>query len=210
MDSAVIHTMKLPIFGMMNFLAHIYLSFDDPEITLGNFIADSIRGRHYLKYPEPLQKGILLHRAIDTFTDTHPIPKQSSKRLHANYSHYSRVIIDIYYDHFLARNWADYSGVPLPDYTEMFYRLLEENLHLMPEAVQRMAPYMIADDWLLSYRELSGIGRVLKGMNRRTGLKSGMDRAVFELEEYYESFESEFISFFDELIIFSRDKLNRL
>ena len=194
----------------MNFLAHIYLSFDDPEITLGNFMADSIRGSQYLHYPENLQKGILLHRAIDTYTDSHPTPRKSSKRLHPRYGHYSRVIIDIYYDHFLARNWRAYSDTPLADYTESFYRLLEDNLQQMPEAVQRMAPYMISDDWLYNYRDIAGIHRVLQGMNRRTRNKSGMDTAVTELEAYYDKFESEFTSFFDELVIFSRDKMAQL
>ena len=89
----------------MNFLAHIYLSFGDDEITLGNFFADHIRGNKFKHFPEKIQKGIVLHREIDTYTDAHPIAKQSSRRLHANYSHYSRVIVDIFYDHFLAKNW---------------------------------------------------------------------------------------------------------
>jgi len=190
----------------VNFLAHIYLSFDDPQITLGNFMADSIRGRDYRHYPEGMQKGVLLHRAIDTFTDSHPIARQSSKRLHRRYRHYSMVIVDIYYDHFLARNWQAYSNTPLEEFTENFYRLLEENLEAMPETVRHMAPYMIADNWLLSYRELEGIHKVLKGLNRRTGRKSGMDQAVAELEAYYNEFEAEFTTFFDELIIFSRQK----
>lgn len=191
----------------MNFLAHIYLSFDDPQITLGNFMADSIRGRDYLQFPERIQKGVLLHRAIDTFTDTHPITRKSSKRLHSRYRHYSMVIVDIYYDHFLARNWDSYSDISLESFTDNFYILLEENLHLMPETVQLMTPYMITDNWLLSYRELDGIHRVLKGLNRRTGLKSGMDQAMEELEDFYGEFQTEFTAFFDELIIFSRQKL---
>jgi acyl carrier protein phosphodiesterase len=194
----------------VNFLAHIYLSFDDPQITLGNFMADSVRGREYRKYPQQIQKGVLLHRAIDTFTDSHPITRKSSKRLHSRYRHYSMVIVDIYYDHFLARNWNSYSDVPLEEFTDSFYKLLEENLHLMPETVQHMAPYMITDNWLLSYRELGGIHKVLKGLNRRTGLKSGMDQAVEELEGYYSEFEAEFTAFFDELIIFSRQKITTL
>ncbi len=194
----------------MNFLAHIYLSFDDPQITLGNFMADSIRGRDYLQFPERIQKGVLLHRAIDTFTDTHPITRKSSKRLHSRYRHYSMVIVDIYYDHFLARNWNSYSDISLESFTDNFYTLLEENLHLMPETVQQMTPYMITDNWLLSYREVEGIHRVLKGLNRRTGLKSGMDQAVEELEDFYGEFEAEFTAFFDELIIFSREKLAEL
>jgi acyl carrier protein phosphodiesterase len=191
----------------VNFLAHIYLSFDDPQITLGNFMADSIRGRDYLQFPERIQKGVLLHRAIDTFTDTHPITRKSSKRLHSRYRHYSMVIVDIYYDHFLARNWDSYSDISLESFTDNFYILLEENLHLMPETVQLMTPYMITDNWLLSYRELDGIHRVLKGLNRRTGLKSGMDQAMEELEDFYGEFQTEFTAFFDELIIFSRQKL---
>ena len=195
---------------MVNFLAHIYLSFGDPQITLGNFMADSIRGRDYQQYPERIQKGVLLHRAIDTFTDTHPITRKSSKRLHARYRHYSMVIVDIYYDHFLARNWKAYSNIPLEIFTDNFYRLLEENLEVMPETVQHMAPYMITDNWLLSYRELEGIHRVLKGLNRRTGLKSGMDQAVEELEDFYGEFQTEFTAFFNELIIFSRQKIATL
>ena len=194
----------------MNFLAHIYLSFGDPEITLGNFMGDSIKGKQYLDFPETIQKGVLLHRAIDTYTDTHPIPKTSSKRLHSRYSHYSRVIVDIYYDHFLAGNWDNYSGVPLSQYTASFYTLLEENLNWMPEGIKRMAPYMISDNWLLNYRELEGIERVLTGMDRRTGHKSGMGEAIVDLQKFYDEFEKEFTLFFDELVIFSRQKLTEL
>lgn len=194
----------------MNFLAHIYLSFGDPQLTLGNFIGDSIRGKDYLHYPEPMQKGVLLHRSIDSFTDTHPITRQSSKRLYPKYRHYSRVIVDIYYDHFLAKNWASYYHVPLQEYTEEFYDLLLENLHRLPEAIQQMTPYMISDNWLLSYKELDGIERVLRGMNRRTSHKSGMDLAIEDLKEYYIEFEKEFTSFFDELVIFSQQKIKSL
>lgn len=194
----------------MNFLAHIYLSFDDKEITLGNFFADHIRGNRYKHLPEKIQKGIILHREIDTFTDAHPITRQSSKRLHKNYSHYSMVIVDIFYDHFLAKNWSDYSNVPLETYVERFYDLLEENYELLPVATKRMMPHMIADNWLLNYANLTGIERVLNGMNRRTKNKSKMNLAILDLEEHYTDFENEFITFFEELITFSRQKFSDL
>ncbi len=194
----------------MNFLAHIYLSFDQPEITLGNFFADHIRGNKYKHLPEKVQKGILLHRAIDTYTDSHPMAKMSSKRLHKNYSHYSRVIVDIFYDHFLAKNWEDYSPVPLADFVEKFYDLLEENYAILPMGTKRMLPYMIADNWLLNYANLEGISRVLNGMNRRTNNKSKMNLAIVDLEEHYKDFEMEFTAFFAELITFSRQKINSL
>ncbi len=183
----------------MNYLAHIYLSFNDDEITLGNFIADSIRGNRYNHLPARVQKGILLHRAIDTFTDTHPIPRQSSKRLHSRYSHYSRVIVDIFYDHFLARNWAEYSAVPLEPFVEGFYELLREHFSILPPGIKRMMPYMISDNWLVNYARIEGIGRVLNGMNRRTEHRSGMNFAVEELEEHYGAFKDEFSDFFAEL-----------
>ncbi len=194
----------------VNFLAHIYLSFDDQEITLGNFFADHIRGNKYKHLPEKIQKGILLHREIDTFTDAHPIAKQSSKRLHKNYSHYSRVIVDIFYDHFLAKNWATYSEVPLKEYVDNFYDLLEDNYDILPLGTQRMMPYMIADNWLYNYSNLEGISKVLNGMNRRTHNKSKMNYAIVDLEEHYEAFEKEFTDFFEELITFSRQKLKSL
>ncbi|MCR9228163.1 MAG: acyl carrier protein phosphodiesterase [Flavobacteriaceae bacterium] len=190
----------------MNFLAHIYLSFDDKEITLGNFFADHIRGNKFGHLPIKIQKGILLHREIDTFTDSHPTVRKSSKRLHKNYSHYSRVIVDIYYDHFLAKNWSDYSEVPLDEYVENFYNLLEDNYDVLPMATKRMMPYMMADNWLLNYANLAGIERVLNGMNRRTKNKSRMNFAILDLEEHYTEFENEFTSFFEELITFSNQK----
>ncbi|WP_435622489.1 ACP phosphodiesterase [Flagellimonas sp.] len=194
----------------MNFLAHIYLSFDDPEITLGNFFADHIKGNKFKHYPEQIQKGILLHREIDTFTDSHPIPKRSSKRLHKNYSHYSRVIVDIFYDHFLAVNWENYSTTPLDIFVTDFYDLLKENFGILPLGTQRMMPYMIADNWLYNYANLDGISQVLNGMNRRTQNRSKMNFAIVDLQENYEAFEQEFTEFFKELITFSRLKLDQL
>lgn len=190
----------------MNFLAHIYLSFGDDEITIGNFIADSIRGNRHKHLPERIQDGIVLHRAIDTYTDKHPTVRLSTKRLHPNHSHYSGVIVDIFYDHFLAKNWSDYSDTPLPVFTENFYTLLENNYELLPIGVKRMMPYMIADNWLLNYATMEGISRVLNGINKRTGNKSKMNFAILDLEEHNSLFEREFTDFFGELITYAQHK----
>lgn len=176
----------------MNFLAHIYLSGDSDAVTIGNFIADGIRGKDYKKYPEGIQKGILLHRAIDSFTDAHKTVRQSTKRLHKNYGHYSGVIVDILYDHFLAKNWSQYSNIPLEQYVEKFYDILEDHYEVLPLRIKRMMAYMIPNNWLLSYASIDGITRVLAGMNRRTQNRSKMNLAVNELEEFYEEFENEF------------------
>lgn len=194
----------------MNFLAHIYLSFGDKDITIGNFIADSIRGNKYDHLPQRIQKGITLHRHIDTYTDSHKIPKISSKRLHKNYSHYSRVIVDIFYDHYLAKNWTEYSDTPLEIFVDNFYDQLEENYAILPDGVKRMMPYMISDNWLVNYANMEGISKVLNGMNRRTNNKSKMNFAILDLEEHYADFEKEFTMFFEELIIFSKQKFKSL
>ncbi len=191
----------------MNFLAHIYLSGDNELVTIGNFIADGVRGKQYKKFSKDIQIGILLHRQIDTFTDTHPIVRQSTKRLHKNYSHYSGVIVDILYDHFLAKNWANYSVIPLEIYVDDFYESLQSHFELLPTRTQKMMPYMIADNWLLNYANIEGIQRVLNGMNRRTKNVSGMDKATLELQHYYSEFEDEFTAFFEKLRAFSKLKL---
>ncbi len=194
----------------MNYLAHIYLSGDDDLVTIGNFIADGIKGKKYKDEEIDVQMGILLHRHIDTYTDAHKTVRKSTKRLHAKYGHYSGIIVDILYDHFLAKNWNNYSNVPLHEYVDNFYDSLEKYFDKLPLRIQKMMPYMIADNWLLSYASIDGISRVLEGMNRRTKNRSGMDKAVNELEAFYIEFENEFTHFFDDLIIFSNNKLQEL
>ncbi len=194
----------------MNFLAHIYLSGDNDLVTIGNFMADSIKGNRYTNYSRDIQIGILLHREIDTYTDAHATVRKSTRRLHKKYGHYSGVIVDILYDHFLAKNWANYCETPLADYVEHFYDSLETHYHILPQRIKHLMPYMMTDNWLLSYASIEGIARVLDGMNRRTKHKSGMNKAVEDLREFYDEFETEFTSFFDELRAFSAEKLKTL
>lgn len=194
----------------MNFLAHIYLSGNHKKITIGNFIADGIKGKDYKNYSKNIQIGILLHRAIDSYTDAHPVFRQSTKRLHKRYSHFSGVIVDILYDHFLAKNWSNYSKVPLEEYIDDFYTNLQSHTSILPPRILRMMPYLINDNWLLSYASIEGITKVLEGMNRRTNNKGKINNAISELEEYYAEFENEFELFFTDIISFSNQKLKEL
>ena len=194
----------------MNFLAHIYLSGDDELITIGNFMADGVRGNKYKDYSDELQVGIRLHRAIDTFTDAHPVFRKSTKRLHENYSHYSGVIVDIFYDHFLAKNWDSYSDIPLATFVDRFYHSLKDNYEVLPLRYKNLMSYMINDNWLLGYASIEGIQSVLNGMNRRTKGQSKMNEATKELRLFYTEFENEFTEFFRELITFSNDKRSEL
>jgi len=194
----------------MNYLAHIYLSGDNKEVTIGNFIADGIKGKDYENFPTQIQRGILLHRGIDSFTDQHPTVRKSTARLHKNYGHYSGVIVDILYDHFLAKNWKNYHEQPLEEYVQDFYKLLNSKYEQLPSRIQMMMPFMISNNWLLSYETIPGIAKILEQMNRRIKNISNMDLAVVELKQYYTEFEDEFTSFFAELESFSKDKLLQL
>jgi len=186
----------------MNFLAHIYLTDGKPLETIGNFMADGIKGKKYLDYEDEIQKGILLHRWIDSYTDSHAIVKQSTKRLHKKYGHYSGVIVDILYDHFLAKNWKQYHDTPLKTYINDFYTLLKDNHNLLTPRIQKMMIPMMEQNWLLSYESLEGIETVLYNMNIRIKNRVPMDEAINDLKEHYNDFEEEFTNFFEELRAF--------
>ena len=191
----------------MNFLAHIYLSGDSDLIKIGNFMADGVRGNKHLELHSEIQKGIVLHRTIDTFTDAHPIFRQSTKRLHANYHHFSGVIVDVFYDHFLAKNWNLYSDEKLEDYVDNFYNSLNTNHDLLTEKAQMMKPYMIQQNWLLSYKTIDGIEKILSQMDNRIKRESNMRFSVQELRLFYKEFEDDFTIFFNDLRIHSSEKL---
>ena len=194
----------------MNFLAHIYLSNDNDYIKIGNFIADSIRGKHYDHLPADIQKGIILHRAIDTFTDLHPVFRQSTKRLHERYHHYAGVIVDIFYDHFLAKNWSKYSNEDLGDFAENFYQILRDNTPFLNEKILGMMPYLIKQNWLFNYQFMDEIARTLRQMDQRTKNNSQMQFSIEELQEFYTDFENEFTIFFEELRAYANEKLQTL
>jgi acyl carrier protein phosphodiesterase len=194
----------------MNFLAHIYLSGDDDLIKIGNFMADGIRGKHFENYPLKIQQGIILHRFIDSYTDSHPVFRTSTKRLHQNYHHYSGVIIDVFYDHFLAKNWIKYSNESLESYTENFYQSLRDNYSILNDKTKAIMPYLIDHNWLMSYESVEGINRILTQMDSRTKNNSKMRFSSQELVTYYTDFEKEFTLFFEEIITQCNLKLTTL
>lgn len=194
----------------MNYLAHLYLSGGDTEVMIGNFIADHIRGNQLKRYSQGIQRGIRLHREIDTYTDAHPITRRSKRRLDKKYGLYAGVIIDLFYDHFLAKNWDDYSAIPLDVYVASVYALLGSNLENLPEKTQHLLPFMVEYNWLYNDQFIKGMQRVFNGMNRRTNNKSQMHLATYDLQEYYLTFETDFKEFFQQLIAFTDQKLQAI
>ena len=197
-------------FTTMNFLAHLYLSEQNTNIMIGNFIADGIPGNKFDQYPEEIKQGIRLHREIDTFTDAHAIVRKSKRRLHQRYKHYKGVIIDIFYDHYLAKNWSLFSETPLDEYVQSVYAVLQDNFDILPKKTQELLPSMIRYDWLYNYQYTEGIRQVLNGMNRRTKGISQMDLAIEDLENLEDEFEKDFMLFFEDLRIFCSQKIRQI
>ncbi len=152
----------------MNFLAHALLAGDDPALIVGGVVGDWIKGPLPGELPPDLARGVALHRAIDSFADLHPAFRRSCMRVSEGRRRYSGVLVDIFYDHVLARNWASLHHQPLGDYCAEIYRLIEARLIDLPPHSHPALKLMAAEDWLSSYAHIEGIADVLRRMSRRT------------------------------------------
>jgi acyl carrier protein phosphodiesterase len=184
----------------LNYLAHIYLSGTNEEILVGNFIGDYVKGFELARYSEWVRKGIMLHRHIDSFTDTNLIVKQSKSRIVERYRKYAGIIIDIFYDHLLVRGWATYSNQPINDFVLQVHGTLCRHMEELPEGVQLFLPSFIKHNWIQKYSTIEGIEDVLHRMSSRTTLPEETEFAIRVLREDYDKFESEFAAFFPSLI----------
>ena len=186
----------------MNYLSHIYLSGDEDDIILGNFIGDFVKGRQFLKYPPNVAKGILLHRQIDSFTDTHSIINECIVKLRPRFGKHSGIVIDIFLDHFLAVNWHLYSFEKLSVFTKRFHAILLSNYFQLPARVKLIVPFLIQNKRLQSYASFQGIEKTLKIMVQHASLPSETDFAMKILEGEYPFFDQAFNRFFPEIINF--------
>ncbi len=184
----------------MNVLAHIYLSGDSEEMIIGNYIGDFVKGRDYLKYPEGIRKGIILHRHIDAFTDRHPVVARSKIHFTQRYHKYAGVITDILYDHYLTKEWDLFSRRPLESVTYNFYRAMVSNFEILPDNVRESMPFFIIDNWLETYQTRVGIKKVLKTLSSRTSLPKETRWAMHVFNKQYFTLQEDFMEFFPQLI----------
>ncbi|MBI5219371.1 MAG: DUF479 domain-containing protein [Bacteroidia bacterium] len=190
----------------MNLLAHLYLSGNNEHMMLGSFIADSVKGREYNDYPAGIKKGILLHRSIDEFTDKHPITHSCKMLVRKPYKKYSGIVIDIFFDHFLAANWFNYSSVPLEKFAERSYALLRSNHEILPDRVKEYLPFVMQNNWLVLYSKIEGIERVLQRMPGRTSLPNESQIGIKILRENYNLLLNYFYLFFHDAMRFVNEK----
>ena len=183
----------------MNFLAHIHLSGPDKDLRFGNFIADGIRGKEIHNFPISVQAGIHLHRAIDTFTDQHPVFRAHCKLLSRDHGHYARVIMDVVYDHLLAEHWNEFHPQPLNEFAHEFYGETNQRKEMIPPKMQRLFELMRKQDWLVEYSHTKGLERILFHMSKRTSFPSDFSKAVTVVEENKTLLFSAFKDFYQEL-----------
>ncbi len=188
----------------MNFLAHLYLAGDNPESIIGNFIADHVKGSAIDTYSQGIIKGIRFHRSVDEFTDNNDIVNEAVVRLRPDFRKYAGVVLDMYYDHFLANAWDEYSNEELIDFTRRMYRVIKSSHHLLPARSKYILPYMMADNWLVNYKYFDGLHKALSGISRRTKFESNLESAVENLKGDYDYYKESFNQFFPQLIEFSR------
>ncbi|RMF55556.1 MAG: DUF479 domain-containing protein, partial [Calditrichaeota bacterium] len=177
-----------------------YFAEPTPESLIGNLLPDFLSGppeKHLLS--QPILKGMDLHRKIDAFTDAHPVVLRSQRRLNDQYRLVRGIIIDMFFDHFLAANWAEFHHVSLKRYSEQVYGVFEEHRGLLPPRLARILPYMIKDNWLYSYQSLEGIEMALSRMSTRLTRKIELEKSVDVLRMNYNDFKNDFYLFFPEL-----------
>lgn len=189
----------------MNFLAHLFLSGKNEEVMVGNLLEDFIVGRidhsRNAIYNDEIKNGILLHRLIDSFTDTHPSISDCKSVLYDKYHKYAAVLVDIFFDHYLAIHWADYTAEPFDDFRKRVHTSFENQWSILPEKMKPMIESMIKHDWLKNYSEFWGIERALIGISRRTTYESNMEKATEDLKIHYQLFDEKFTLFFPKIML---------
>ena len=194
----------------LNFLAHIYLSGENKNIALGNLIGDMVKGKAYENYETNIRTGLVLHRAIDEFTDQHELFIQSKRLITPDFNRYAGIVLDIYFDHFLANHWEEYCQRNLQEYVNEMYILLIKKYRILPLRAQQITPFMIIRNWLGNYGHEKPLHQIFLGMNRRTQKKGNMDKAIEVLRNNYSPLEENFFLFFEDLKEFSNKKLIEL
>jgi acyl carrier protein phosphodiesterase len=194
----------------LNYLAHAYLSFDDPGILVGNLISDFVKGKKQYDYPPEIQKGIRLHRAIDVFTDDHEMTRLAKDIFRPAYRLYGGALTDVVYDHFLAINDNEFTKNSLLDFSQEVYAQLDRHKKWFPERFAMMYPYMKSQNWLYNYQSIWGTGRSLEGVVRRAVYLVESDTAFGLFQEHYQLFDQYFRQFWADMKPFARAQFELL
>lgn len=186
----------------MNYLAHLFLSGRTPEAIVGGLLGDFVKGSVDGRYGERVREGILLHRKIDRYTDDHEVVTASRRLISPLRRRFAGIMVDVFYDHFLARHWTSFAEAPLGEFAREVYAILECHHEQFPERLQYIVPRMVRDDWLVSYGELWRVRAALDGISRRLRRSNALAGGADELETHYSELEAHFLCFFPQLMGF--------
>lgn len=188
----------------VNFLAHTYLAGGSDHAIVGSLMGDFVKGPLNGRYGTEITRALALHRRIDVYTDAHHIVRQSRHRVSSARRRFAGILVDMFYDHFLALHWDEYSDMPLERFTARIYSALREHYAMLPERLQAIAPRMAAADWLGSYRYVEAIGLALDRMGQRLKRGNPLLRSTEELLAHYDAFHADFRTFFPDVVRFAR------
>lgn len=184
----------------MNLVAHQLLSFNDKDLQIGNLLGDYIKGNKYLMFPDKIKIGILLHREIDSFTDSHEIVKKSASYFHSSQHKFSPIIIDVIYDYFLIKHWHLFSKIPFDIFKENCYQLFQNRYNNLPEKLQTKISYLIKYDWYNNYKTIDGVQKTLKGIGKQSKFDNNLDNIIPEFKINFNDLENDFLIFYPKLI----------
>lgn len=193
----------------MNFLAHLYLSGEDEKLLTGNFIGDYVKGKNFLKYPGKIREGILLHRRIDSFTDSHPNFREVKLLFRGEFGLYAGVVTDLIFDHLLASQWESYSHMPLSQFARRVHAILLKHFTYLPPRVKGFLPVLIKNRRLESYAHVEGIHQSLDIMSRYTSLPQKAEKAIEAMQGNYNSINCLFSEFMLELIAYTEQETGK-
>ena len=190
----------------MNYLAHLFLAEDTPESLIGNLLGDFMKGVVKEQFSNSIQQGIELHRKIDSYTDSHPVVRNAKHLISLERRRYAGVLLDVFYDHFIAKYWMNYSSITLKDFSKKVYNILWENQLILPERLRLAVPKIIEQDWLNSYQEISGIELAVNRLARRAKNGNVLAGGVEELKAHYQEIDYSFQNFFPDLVIYVKSQ----
>ena len=188
----------------MNYLAHLYLSEPTEDAWLGSLLGDFVKGPLDGRYSGDITRAIVLHRNIDTFTDAHPLVLQSKSRISPERRRYAGIMVDMFYDHFLAKYWDEFHAEPVGSFTAKIYAILERRHAILPERLQQMAPKMAQWHWLESYAEVGSIRTALDRMGQRLTRENRLLGSADELTQHYAVLEKDFRAFLPQVREFAQ------
>lgn len=192
----------------MNYITHLFLSGSDDGLIVGNFIGDSVKGKDYLNYPESIQRGILLHRHIDFYTDTHTTIHKSKSYLVSTYNHWAGVLIDIFYGHILTLYFKNYTSESLNDFANRVQNVLLNHYEYLTDDTKMFLDYSIKYNRIEHFDKIQTVDEVLKGIAGRTKYVSNIENASADLLYHLENLTIDFQQFFPQLITESQNYIS--